>query len=193
MGVVEGDGYITLRRTKGNIGLEVNDRDFALCFKDKLEKWSGLKVKFKITEGQNTRFIVTLHSLRAAQYLKSFDIYCLTNAEENIKSMFLRGFFDAEGGVSGSNLKTPRIATRFIAVFNSDKKLILFVKNLIESLNIKVQNIDIKIGSGFNKNGIYYRLRIGSKENLIKFKQRIGFSIERKNKKLDEVLNSYRK
>ena len=63
LGVVEGDGYITLRRTKGNIGLEVNDRDFALCFKDKLEKWSGLKVKFKITEGQNTRFIVTLHSL----------------------------------------------------------------------------------------------------------------------------------
>jgi len=197
LGVIYGDGYISFKRSKvtskiikGQVGLEVKDEDFANFFKSQIEKWSGLKV----SSGFNKKglYFSMLSSLRASNFLDNFDINDLIIAKKEVRAGFLRGFFDAEGGVSGSNLKTPRIATRFVSCINSDKKLILLVKDLIESIGIKVQNIDGRTGIGFNEKGISYRLRIGGKENLIKYKNKVGFSIERKNKKLDEVLNSYK-
>lgn len=65
------------------------------------------------------------------------------------------------------------------------------MKELIESLGINVQNIDKRTGIGFNKKGVNYRIRIGGKSNITKYKDIIGFSINRKNKKLNEVINSY--
>ncbi len=196
LGVIEGDGYIGFGKfngsiTKGHLGLEVKDKDFALYFENQLEKWSGLKISFR-ARNNSDRFVVTLYSLRAAQFINDFDLNLLINAEDKIKTNFLKGLFDSEGNVSGSNLKTPRIATRFIGFFNNNLELIYLVKKLLESLDIKVQNIDKRTGIGFKKSGINYRLRIGGKENLQKFSDKIGFSIERKNKKLNEILKSYK-
>ena len=189
-GVIQGDGYASISKTKGCIGLDVKDKDFALVFKDKLEKWSGLKSSFKFRREKGL-YITRLYSLRATEFLKYFNIFNLSKASNKVRSNFLRGMFDSEGGVSGSNLKTPKTATRFIAVYNTNKQLILFVNDLIESLGIKVQNIDSRIKSGFTDYTLLFRLRIGGREYLQKFKEKIGFSIERKNRKLDEVLNSY--
>lgn len=195
LGTVEGDGYISFKKfkgiiSKGHVGLEVKDKDFALHFKHNLERWSGLKASFRARRNSD-RSIITLHSLRAAQFINDFDIYSLTNSNDKIKANFLKGLFDSEGNVSGSNLDRPRISTRFIGFFNNNIKLIYLVKGLLESLNIKVQNIDKRTGIGFKKSGINYRLRIGGKENLQKFKDKIGFSIKRKNNKLKEILGSY--
>lgn len=191
LGVICGDGYISFSRTKGCIGLDVKDKDFALFFREQLEKWCGVRASFRFRRDKGL-YITILYSLRATRFLRNFDIFSLVNADKRIKSNFIRGFFDSDGGVSGSNLDKPRISTRFIAVYNNDKKLILFIKDLLGSLGIKVQNIDKRIGSSFNPNNINYRLRIGGRENIKKFKEKIAFSIERKNKKLDAILNSYR-
>jgi len=151
----------------------------------------GLKSSFSFDKNKKL-YRVLLSSLRAANFLKGFDIFNLTAVDSRIKANFLRGLFDSEGCVSAYNLETPKKATRFISFHNSDKKLVLLVKTLLESLGIKVQNIDRIIGSGFSKYGIYFRLRIGGRDNLKMFKNKIGFSIERKNKKLGELLNSYK-
>lgn len=190
LGVIAGDGYVIVKRTKGRIGLEVRDKDFAQYFHNQLEKWSGLKISLSFNENKKL-YTIVLYSLRAARFLVDFNIYNLINFDNKIKANFLRGLFDSEGCVSASNLETPRKATRFISFHNSDKKLTFLVKTLLESLGIRVQNVDKIIGSGFNKHGIYFRLRIGGKNNLKMFKNKIGFSIGRKNKKLEELLNSY--
>ena len=190
LGVIGGDGYVIVKRTKGRIGLEVKDQDFAQHFHNQLAQWSGLK--FSLGFNQNKKLYTTiLYSLRAARFLKDFDIYNLINADNKIKANFLRGLFDSEGCVQAYNLRTLRKATRFISFHNSDEKLVFFVKTLLESLGIRVQNIDKIIGSGFIKHGVYFRLRVGGKQNLKMFKDEIGFSIKRKNKKLEELLKSY--
>ncbi len=190
LGVVKGDGCIVVKKTKGWVSLEVKDRDFAEMFHNQLEEWSGLNFSLYFNKKKKL-YTTMLYSLRAARFMKAFDIEKLIGANGIVKANFLRGMFDSEGNVSGSNLKTPRTATRFIAVFNNDKKLILLVKTLLESLGIRVQNIDKRIGTGFKDTTINFRLRIGGFENLKLFKEKIGFSIERKNKKLEEILGSY--
>ncbi len=193
IGVVEGDGYAPLEKSKGAIGLEVSDKDFAKYFKENLQRWSGLRTSFKFNEKKKL-FITRLYSIRAVQFLYQFNFYKkIKKAKQNIKIAFVKGFFDSEGGVSGSNLDTPKKATRFIAAYNSNKKLIYFVKSLVEDIGINIQNIDLRNHSGFtNDKTKEYRLRIGGRENLKKFKEKIGFSIKRKNKKLDKVLKSYK-
>ena len=192
LGVIEGDGYVSLRKTKGRAGLDVKDKDFSLEFKRNLETWSRLEASFRFRK-DNGLYISTLYSLRAARFLKEFDISILINSGNKIKANFLRGFFDAEGCVAGCNLDNLRVASRFISCYNTNKELIIFIGNLLESIGISVQGIDRKISGGFKKGSIYYRLRIGGKENLGIFRDKVGFSIERKNKKLDEVLKSYEK
>ncbi|MFA5175755.1 MAG: LAGLIDADG family homing endonuclease [Candidatus Nanoarchaeia archaeon] len=192
LGVIQGDGYVSISRTKGCAKLEAKDKDFVKNFKNKLSKWSGQKSYFNLRKDRNL-YTATLNSLRASQFLKDFNIYNLSNTKKDIKISFLRGLFDSEGGVSGYNLSTPRTATRFIAFYNTDKDLIFLVKNMLESLGIRVQNIDKRIKSGFSTNTLLFRLRIGGKENLEKFNNTIRFSIKRKNKKLEEVLRSYKK
>ncbi len=190
-GVLMGDGYLSIKRTgtKGQIGLEVKDKDFAQTFHKQLEKWSGLKARFSFNENKGLH-TVRLSSLRAVEFLRDFNIFDVINANEEIKVNFLRGMFDSEGNVSGSNLTTPKKSTRFVSLFNTDEELIRLVKVLLETVGIKVQNIDKKIG-GFTGRTVCFRLRIGGKSNLEMFKNKIGFSIERKNKKLEEILRSY--
>src|SRR3989344_7367945 len=66
LGVIEGDGYIELKETKGHIGLTVKDKDFAQFFKKQLEKWAKVPVYFR--QRKNTKqYVTTLYSLRAAR------------------------------------------------------------------------------------------------------------------------------
>jgi len=190
LGVIHGDGYLVIKRTKGRVGLEVIDKDFAQNFHNQLEKWSGLEFSFYFNKNKGL-YTAVLYSLRAARFLKDFNIYNLVDADNEIKANFLRGLFDSEGNVSASNLETPKTATRFISFFNNDKKLIDLTKTLLESLGIKVQNVDKRVGGGFKETTINFRLRIGGFNNLELFRNKIGFSIERKNKKLEELLASY--
>lgn len=191
LGVVEGDGYNVLKKTKGHIGLEVKDKDFAEMFKSMLEKWSGLSVSYYFNSKKQL-YTVILYSLRASQLLHYFNFLQLKISTKEIKCSFLNGFFDVEGGVSGSNLQTPFKATRFIHAYNTNFDLICFSRDLLESVGIPIQNIDKRQKSGFTpEKTIEYRIRIGGKENMKNFKENIGFSIDRKNKLLNKVLESY--
>jgi len=191
LATIAGDGHIKIGRTKGCLCLEVKDKDFAEYFREQLILWAGLTPSYYFNKRKGL-YTVTLFSLRATTIVKNFDLNTIRHADNATKAHFLRGFFDAEGGVSGSNLDSPRKATRFIAAFNCRQDLIFFVRDLLIDLGIPVQNIDKRIGSGFSKDTVSYRLRVGSQDNLQAFRDKVGFSIARKNKLLDAVLASYR-
>ena len=65
LGVIEGDGYVRVKKTKGHVGLDVKDKDFALFFKRQLEKWIKLPVYFRQRKDTKS-YVTTLYSLRAA-------------------------------------------------------------------------------------------------------------------------------
>lgn len=89
-------------------------------------------------------------------------------------------------------------ADRKIEICNTNYKLLLFCKNLLEELNISTRKIDKRIRGTREINGrilkpfTFYRFTLSEgKDNFIKFKQMVGFSIERKRKKLEGLINSY--
>jgi len=105
------------------------------------------------------------------------------------RSAFLRGFFDSEGTID----KTGKIR-----VCNTDITLLGYVKQLMESLGIKTTgpHLLVKRGTAFidPRNGKKYRTRkdvyvlyIRAESRLV-FYQRIGFTIKRKQQRLEDFL-----
>ena len=175
---------------KGMIGLEVKDKDFALAFKRAIEIWSGVRATFHFNKHKSL-YRVGLYSILAVKFFREFNLEQLKDSSTKVKAAFISGFFDAEGGVSGSNLDKPRIATRFIACFNTNKELIDLVSYLLVSIGISIQNVDLRKNTGITGKCDCYRLRIGRRENLEKFYSKVGFKIRRKQEHLKRVLESY--
>ncbi|MFX1282424.1 MAG: excinuclease ABC subunit UvrB [Promethearchaeota archaeon] len=101
--------------------------------------------------------------------------YNLSN--ENL-TVFLRAVFDGDGGVEKNR----------VVYTSASEKLIYDIKNLLLRFDI-VSRIRKKksLYKGANNNPIekeYYSLTISGRENLIKFKNTIYFSLEHKKKKL---------
>jgi hypothetical protein len=142
-------------------------------------------------------FVVRLASKQAVNFLLS-KIKCKTyewtvpedisncNNEEIIRN-FLKGFFDSEGCVVYSN------RTRRVEAFSVNKKGIEGIKILLEKINIKsiitkeiLQTKDLETSE-------FYELQIRRRQNIETFASKVNFSINRKMKKLEKLLKSYRR
>jgi len=105
-----------------------------------------------------------------------------------------RGFFDAEGGANPDSYK--------IVASNTDVRIIRLFKNLLEKISIQCSIYEVPyknntIRSPANNN-IYYRnkhscfwLVIHGKENILKFAERVGFTIARKRARLTQIIQKY--
>lgn len=193
LGVLNGDGYYRKRkspaRTSGEIGLKVRDLDFAQNFRRALKKWSGIQPKFWEKDGE---FFVALYSVDAVNAIRSLNLDKINKVARKIKSLFLRGLFDSEGGVIGKNLDKRRYACRWIHFSNSKREIINAVSKLLEDFGIR-HRIRSRVHSGFGSKKTQYEILIFRLENLEKFYKCIGFSIKRKINKLLEVIHSYEK
>ena len=108
--------------------------------------------------------------------------------------MFLRGMYDSEGSVD--------YTAKTIHLYNQNKKLLQLCKSLLLDLGIECNSLRVCIKKGkrvtFPNNKKYttkrnmYELIIGKRENLIKFRDIIGFNIKRKQNKLIKSINSYK-
>jgi len=100
-----------------------------------------------------------------------------------IKSGFLSGFFDAEGGVCISTIKSRNAIDRRLYCHNSNLRLLYEVKSYLKEMDIDsfIQN-----GKGA------YSLNVWGYKNLVNFKNLIGFTINRKEEKLFEAICSYK-
>lgn len=121
----------------------------------------------------------------------------IKNSSKITKGTFLRGFFDSEGSAY-FRIKYG-ITDRKIELCNNDFGLIKFCKELLEELGIKTRNIDKRFRSERTLRGRklssfnFYRFTLKeNKENFKKFRDLVGFSIKRKQDKLDGLIASYR-
>lgn len=193
LGVKRGDGYwrkrITPERTSGEIGLDVKNLDFAKEFEKRLKRWSGIQPKFW---QKNGKFYVALYSIDAVNIAQEIGLKRITNSSKKVKADFLRGLYDSEGGVTGTNLDKRKFACRWIHFSNSNKETISIVSKLLKDFKI-YHKIKSRIHSGFGSKKLQYEIQTFGLENFKKFYKNIGFSIKYKKDKLLEVINSYDK
>lgn len=203
LSTIIGDGSIEWDIKEGNyiVKLEVKDKDFALAFKKALEEWTGFKLGRKKDKDKGVDFVyfyrgayqVRLCSKIVVDYLKGYNLNKIKIASKKIKKMFLRGFYDSEGCVD--------IDMKEIKISNNNKQLLQFCKDLLLDLGIESNKIGIVVRKGtpykFSEkdSGITnfdnYNFNIYRKENFIKFRDFVGFSIKRKQDNLIKMINSY--
>jgi len=192
LGVLCGDGYLSKdKKSTCEIGLRTIDKDFALTFKSNLQKTFDLypvikiippsihKIRGKLYKCKK-QFKVIIFSKRIYNSLLKFDAIGkfktkiwrvpkeITNSKnEKIIGMFLRGFLDSEA--------TPR--EYCIEIASSNKKGLNDIKYLLSKLGIR--------RFYFYKDWKnVWKLIISGKDNLFLIYQKIGFTIERKQKVL---------
>jgi intein-encoded DNA endonuclease-like protein len=189
LGVIYGDGYLS----ENSIGLNVKDKDFALTFKTSLEKFFRKNAKL---HSYNGLWCVLLHSRSAVKFLKKFDYHIIVNCSQDIKCAFLKGFYDSEG--SAYYHEKTGVRNRKIELCNTNLELLTFCKNLLQVCGIKTLKIGERIRKEREIKGrklkptIFFRFHLAENiENLKLFKNLIGFSIMRKQKNLEKMIDSY--
>lgn len=188
LGASLGDAHIETHPGRKGVTLNVRDKDFALVFMTHLEKWSEKTPYFHLDK--EGFYIVRTYSKEIAEFIKEFNLEDVLSAPMEIKRYFLKGLFDSEGSVGISNLDIPRKASRHIGFYNSNKNLIRITHKVLKQLNIK-HHINTRIHSGFGSKKTQYEIIITGFRNISLFKKLVGFSIKRKEDKLDILLRSY--
>jgi intein-encoded DNA endonuclease-like protein len=149
IGVVLGDGYAYMRRRtiKGYndvmIGLKARDREFVEEFGRCLAKVLGrrpIRPRYRDDVG---KYIVEVESKTLYELLKKpVELDRLKKYIEHCErcvAAFIRGFADSEGCVN-------KIGQ--IRIYNTDLRLLTYVKDLLERLNIESTGPRIRVRQG---------------------------------------------
>src|SRR2546426_11420996 len=191
IGVIAGDGNLSVHGYNYEMLLSVTDHDFAAefsrCLAEILGKSSLYKVRWSekrkrwIVQGSS----ILLHRfLRGGwQLLKRYVEHCY-----RCRASFLRALFDGEG----------TIARNRISIYNTDLSLLFYIRQLLSKFGIETRSpyVNTLAGSILKdpRTGIFYeRLRdcytlaIRTADSL-QFARRIGFAIQRKSRLLPQPL-----
>lgn len=189
LGVAYGDGHISVKQRR--VILSVTDKDFALKFKETIERWSGFKARFftrliKLDEyikNRKIQYVSYIDSIKASSFLKNFDLNFLRNSEDKIKSAFVKGFFDSEGTVSKKQTG--------LSCSNTNINLIYLIKTLLNSFGIepKINIAKTRPIRNHPGNRPIYILHIHKMESILKYYNLIGFNIQRKQERLIKQIN----
>jgi len=105
-----------------------------------------------------------------------------------------RGFFDAEGGVNADSYE--------LVAYNTDLRVIQLFKALLEKIDIQcsIRKVDRKNdvlispsnSKVYHRNKLtLFRIAVHGKENIMKFAEKVGFTIARKRAELGRLLEKY--
>jgi len=192
IGVIAGDGYVFLRNGRGVIGVRAKDLKFIKEFARCIAKVLGRKIP-KTRFQKDGTFVVEVCSKTLYELLKKpIDIDRIRQYVGHCVRCictFLRGFFDSEGGIFGNGK---------IRVYNSDKSLLEYIKDLLGRLGIKTTGPKISVKAGTPcKSPKTYKIFFARKDNYylyvcaesrLRFYELIGFTIKRKQQRLEEYL-----
>ena len=189
LGVVIGDGHVSVSQRR--VILSATDEDFVYEFKKSLEKWSGFKARFfsryiKPSNGIKRRklqYVSYIDSKEASLFLKKFNLYSLLNESEMVRSAFLKGFFDSEGYAALEDIK--------VQCSNINRMTIILVKKLLNSLSIDSRinfSKTRKIGN-YEAGKMVYILSLYKQKSVLDYYNKIGFSIGRKQRRLEGQVN----
>jgi intein-encoded DNA endonuclease-like protein len=203
MGVKIGDGYTTKGRrvvknyNRVRIGLKVRDREFAEEFGRCLAKVLGRRPINPRYRKSLRRYVVEIRSQTLYELLKKpVDLDRLKPYIEHCEkcmAAFLKGFVDSEGSVSEEG---------YIRIYNTDYRLLEYVKELLKRFGIESTGPWTKRQQGktfydhkkmkrytYKKECYHIYIRAGSNVNFYK---NIGFTIERKQRCLENYVRRRR-
>jgi intein-encoded DNA endonuclease-like protein len=203
MGVKIGDGYTTKGRrvvknyNRVRIGLKVRDREFAEEFGRCLAKVLGRRRINPRYRKSLRRYVVEIRSQTLYELLKKpVDLDRLKPYIEHCEkcmAAFLKGFVDSEGSVSEEG---------YIRIYNTDYRLLEYVKELLKRFGIESTGPWTKRQQGktfydhkkmkrytYKKECFHIYIRAGSNVNFYK---NIGFTIERKQRCLENYVRRRR-
>jgi len=189
LGTLYGDGHISIAQRR--VILSVIDQDFALKFKETLEKWCGFKARYltriqkpdKYVKSRKLQYRIYLDSKEVSEFLKYFNLNLIKKASTDVKCTFLRGFFDSEGCATKKD----------ILCYNTNFKLIKFISDLLNMLQIDHTLREIKtLNNGSIKSyKPCYRIGIYKKGCIYKYYNTVNFSIQRKRERLENLVKTH--
>ncbi|MEN3048399.1 MAG: LAGLIDADG family homing endonuclease [Candidatus Caldarchaeales archaeon] len=193
---VLGDGYVRMWRSKRGyvekkVMLAVADHDyvqgFAVSIGHVLVR-SPPPIRKYIQHGRPI-YHVSVNSVALFELLKDKDLNKLRPFIElstETKIAFLQGLYDAEGTVSGE-----------VRIHNTNRELLEYAKALLEEFGIRTSRIYItsRVGDVHEWNGRKiialkdcYAFSIDRFDDILKFRELIGFNIKRKQEMLDQLI-----
>ena len=180
------------------VKLEVTDIDFARTYNTNMATLFSrnhpnkvLARRFK--DNRMPMYVVKYASKQLAELLR-LPLAELLKIAFAFPREFLRGFFDAEGHVDVSITKYLRLR---VGVENSDRRLLLKVRQLLRELKVasiierkrKAGTIKVIRDTAFVMRRTSYSVTNGKIADVKRFAAGIGFSIQRKTRKLEDALS----
>lgn len=179
---LKGDGVICVSsKTNYLLKLECQDEELRKQFESDLASVYNLTTKRIMHRSGITGQLIEAVYVRSKLAYDDLMIYgpyrsynwlipnVIFNSSKEIKKEFIRTFADDEGTVVGA----------IIRIYSINKTGLEQLKKLIEEFNI---NCRITGGFGLKRN--VFAIIISKKENVIHFRDSIGFSLKRKQEKL---------
>lgn len=121
---------------------------------------------------------------RVVNDLKSFNLTELDELSDIEKCAFLRGFFDAEGGSYYSHRWGKEYP--IIKVGNTNATIMKKIQQILGSLSINSHIRKCTPKGGKFKD--FYEVYIGRREDVVKFRDAIGFAIKRKMDRIKSLM-----
>jgi len=181
-GVVLGDGWLSYVKRLGayRIGLTAEDREFVEEFARCMTKVLVRKRPYQVWKAEERRGTSFYRAVGMSKVLfrlfkhASFDL--LRRYVERFPTRFLRGLFDSEGSVEfGGGVIRVRL-------YNSSREVIDLARGLLIQLDY-----DPKVYRGHKA----YLLELHRKADVVRFKHEIGFTIKRKQARLEGGYESH--
>jgi hypothetical protein len=113
--------------------------------------------------------------------------YTSKKAKLDIEANWLRGFADGEGYVTKSRTQTGQPSARCITISNTDEALVKYACRCLDNLGITYRVVVRKM---VNKKPISIII-ISHQQNLIKWKELVGFTTPRKQERLELLISEY--
>lgn len=175
LGATLGDGSVACRdRNYTRILFGVNDKDFALFYKKCFENQFKTNALYY---SRRKKHIIQIGFLEICKFVKYYDYSQILKSNDEIKGWFLRGLYDAEGHVGLSKAKTIKV----IGFTNTNKNIIKYVSKILNNFGIKYYISNRKSKNNYKKR---FDIVFWGKENIIKFREKINFTIKRKSERL---------
>jgi len=161
--------------------LRVNDLDFAKTFSEEVAKALG-RPPPPISFIEDRRYCVEFASIELSKILG--DMRLLKVYVDQFPEAFIRGLFDADGGVA---LNRSSMRKSHLVIANTNLQLLEYVQELLQRLGI--QSRIRKMPDARLTKKPCYGLYIERKRSILLFAEKIGCSVGRKKRKLDELVN----
>ncbi len=194
IGVVLGDGYPVERKHGYIIGLEAKDKEFVEDFGRRLGKILGREPYKPWINARTGGYRIEITSKTLYELLrKPVDFKRIKKHVEHCPkctAAFLRGLFDSEGCIGKDG--------RYIKLYNTNYEVLVYAQRLLKRFGIEATGpwpntqkgatiYNPSTGKQYKANEDCYYIYIGA-ESLPKFYRYVGFTIRRKQKRLEDYL-----